>query len=200
MNDCRVSVPEGALGEWAVSQFTIAEDTPGALYYALHGRPIDPGTYTRLTKGGTGRGNIVMSDTPAEIRDHWDILYQLRTAPADTTVLIHGLGLGVVLGAALRNPNICRLDIVEIAPEVISLVAPTYTCDPRVNILEGDAFTYQWPKGKRWSIVWHDIWNTLCTDNLEEMAALHRRFGHRCDWQGSWGKEMLRAERRRNSW
>lgn len=200
MDDCRVAVPEGTVGEWAVSRFTIAKETPGTLYYALHGRPIPPGTYTRLTRGGTGIGNVVMSDTPAEVHDHWDILYQLRRAAPDTHVLIHGLGLGMVLGVALRNPSMAHVDVVEIMPEVIALVGPTYTADPRLTIHEGDAFTYQWPKGQRWNIVWHDIWNALCTDNLEEIAKLHRRFGRRCAWQGSWGKELLRVERRRNPW
>jgi len=200
VNDCKVAVPEGVRGDWAVSRFTIAKETPGALYYALHGRPIDPGTYTRLTRGGNGRENVIMSDTPAEVRDHWDILYRLRSAGPDTRVLIHGLGLGMVLGVGLHNCNIAHVDVLEIAPEVIRLVGPTYTHDPRVTIHEGDAFTYQWPKGQRWNIVWHDIWSTLCTDNLEEMGKLHRRFGRRCDWQGSWGKDFLLAERRRNSW
>lgn len=200
MDDCKVTVPEGVCGDYAVSRFTIARETPGTLYYALHGRPIGPGTYTRLTRGGNGRKNVVMSDTPAEIRDHRDILYQFRYATSDTRILIHGLGLGMILGAALRNPNIVEVDVVEIAPEVIKLVGPTYTSDPRLTIHEGDAFTYQWPKGRRWNIVWHDIWNNLCIDNLEEMARLHRRFGRRCDWQGSWGKEFLLAERYRSPW
>jgi hypothetical protein len=198
-NDCRVSVPEGSVGEWSVSQFEITKDTPDALYYAIHGRPIPPGTYTRLTRGGTGRGNVIMSDTPAEVRDHFEILYKLRLAEPETHVLIHGLGLGMVLGAALRNPNVAHVDVVEIAAEVIALVAPTYSSDPRLTIHEGDAFTYRWSTWKRWDIVWHDIWPNLCTDNLGEMATLHRKFGRRCDWQGSWGKESLRAERRRGS-
>jgi hypothetical protein len=195
----RVSVPEGNIGEWAVSRFVIEKDTPGALYYALHGRPIPPGTYTRLTKGGFGRDNVVMSDTPAEIMDHWEILRRLRRAECPTSLLIHGLGLGMVLSAALRNPKIKHVDVVEIAPEVIALVGPHYASDSRVTIQQGDAFTFTWPKGKRWNIVWHDIWNNLCVDNLMEMAKLHRAFGRRCDWQGSWGKEFLLAERRRNS-
>jgi len=200
MDDCKVRVPEGVCGDWAVSHFTITDKTPGALYYALHGRPIPPGTYTRLTKGGTGRENVVMSDTPAEMKDHCEVLRRLRRAAPGTRVLMHGLGLGIVLGAALREANIEHIDVVEIAPEVIALVGPTYTGDGRVIIHEGDAFTYEWPKDQRWSIVWHDIWNNLCIDNLEEMGKLHRRFGRRCDWQGSWGKEFLVAERRRASW
>jgi hypothetical protein len=34
------------------------------------------------------------------------------------------------------------------------------------------------------------------TDNLEDMHKLHRRFGRRADWQGSWGRSFLEHVRR----
>ena len=67
-----------------------------------------------------------------------------------------------------------------------------------LEIIEADAYLYQPPKGIRYSVVWHDIWPDLCEDNLKEMGTLHRRYGKRCDWQGSWGKELLRHHRRRD--
>jgi len=60
-----------------------------------------------------------------------------------------------------------------------------------------DCFTWKPPKGERWNVVWHDVWDTICTDNLPEMSKMHRRFGRRCDWQGSWCRERLLFERRR---
>jgi hypothetical protein len=45
--------------------------------------------------------------------------------------------------------------------------------------------------------VWHDIWLDLCTDNLEGMGKLHRKYGRRTDWQGSWEKDRLLSHRRR---
>lgn len=67
-----------------------------------------------------------------------------------------------------------------------------------------DAFTWKPAKGQKWDVIWHDIWISLCEDNLKEMATLHRRFGRRARiWQGSWGKELLqrrRRERQRRGW
>jgi hypothetical protein len=34
-------------------------------------------------------------------------------------------------------------------------------------------------KGKRYDMVWHDIWDDICSDNLEGMAKLHRKYGDR---------------------
>ena len=33
--------------------------------------------------------------------------------------------------------------------------------------------------------------------NLAEMTRLKRRFARRADWQGCWGEELLRAQKRR---
>lgn len=66
-----------------------------------------------------------------------------------------------------------------------------------LTIRLGDCFTWKPEKGARWDVVWHDVWDNICTDNLPEMTKLHRRFGRRCDWQGSWCRDRLLSERRR---
>ena len=43
----------------------------------------------------------------------------------------------------------------------------------------------------------HDIWDDICLDNLETMATLHRKYGRRCDWQGSWKRDWLKYQQRR---
>ena len=48
----KVNVPENKSGDWEVTKFTVAEHDIKAISYALHGRPIPPGTYTRLMKKG----------------------------------------------------------------------------------------------------------------------------------------------------
>jgi hypothetical protein len=78
---------------------------------------------------------------------------------------------------------------------VIDLVAP-HIADPRLTVICASAYDWQPPKGVRYNAVWHDIWDNLCTDNLVEMARLHRKYARRCDWQGSWGKEILRYRKR----
>jgi hypothetical protein len=177
----KVDVPEGKKGNWTVERFTL-DRSP--IYDALKGRSIAPGTYTRLMRGGS----VVMSDTPAEQRDHIGFAIKARGH-----VLINGLGIGMCLGAALKKPEVTKATVVEIDPDVIELVGPHYMKDPRVEIINASAFDYEPPKGVRYGAVWHDIWDDICTDNLPEMHKLHRKYGRRADWQGSWGREI--AER-----
>ena len=51
---------------------------------------------------------------------------------------------------------------------------------------QADALEYKPPRGEQYDVVWHDIWPNICTDNLPEMHKLHRKYGRRCNWQGSW--------------
>jgi len=194
----KVSVPEGGDGEWHVERFDV--DEKGASFHnmraAMHGgrREIYPGQYTKLKCGGC----LVMSDTPAEIGDHFGPIRKSKELGGHC--LIHGLGIGMVAQAILNNPEVNLLTVVELSPKVIRLVGPHYKemFGERLCIIEGDAFTWKPPKGAHYSVVWHDVWNDLCTDNLEGMHKLHRRFGRRCDWQGSWGRELLESESRRS--
>lgn len=188
MNKYQVDIPEGAVGNWKVERFTIERpclhETLSMLKY---GRGVPPGTYTMLKRGGT----VVMSDTPDEIRDHLKFIWK-----AHGRCLIHGLGLGMALRAILAKDTVTQVDIVEQSPEVIALVGPSYQSDPRVNIHQGDAFTFKFQPHTRWDCAWHDIWDDLCTDNLAEMSKLHTRYGRRTSWQDSWGRSLLLSRRR----
>jgi len=178
----KVAVPEGKSGIWEIAKFDVGGGPDfEALRLALHGRPITPGTYTRLMRGRT----LVMSDTPAEMRDHHGFVLA-----AKGHCLINGLGLGMCLAAALKKEEVTKVTVIEISEDVISLVAPTYTNDHRVEIVHASAFDYQPPKGVRYGAVWHDIWDNICADNLPEMHKLHRKYGRRADWQGSWCRDQ----------
>jgi len=137
-----------------------------------------------------------MSDTPAEMTDHYSFVRQ-----AKGNVLINGLGIGMVLNAILKNDSpaskVEKVTVIEIDQDVIGLVGPHYLRDHRVEIVHADAFDYQPPKGVRYDAVWHDIWDTICTDNLDAMAMLHRKYGRRTDWQGSWCRNECLASRQR---
>lgn len=186
-----VSVPEGSSGNWRIERFEITEDnarienmrmcfSPG-----MGRRTLSPGNYTRLMRGGS----VVMSDTDAEKADHSYAVYQARG-----TILINGLGIGMVLNACLLKPEVERAVVVEKSADVISLCADHYRKQfgSRVEIVEADAMQFTPSKGERFGMVWHDIWDNICADNLPEMATLHRRYGRRCDWQGSWCKELCK--------
>ena len=189
-NQYKVNVSEGTSGKWAVQKFIVHENDPGLLYYAIHGRPVSPGTYTKLVSRDSY--DPVMSDTPAEVSDHFPIIHR-----ATGRCLINGLGLGVVLKALLNQPSVTHVDVVEIEQDVINLVWPTYQNDSRACLHHADAFTINWPKGTRWDCAWHDIWPSICTDNLPEITRLKRKYASRVAWQGAWVEHLLRSYRGR---
>jgi hypothetical protein len=183
-----VSVPEGSAGKWAVRRFTVGEQEASMtrLSAMKYGRGyVPPGTYTELRHGG----RLIMSDTPDERRDHYPPVVE-----AKGHILINGLGIGMVLAACLKRPAVTRATVVEIDPDVIALVAPHYD-DPRVEVINADAFEYRPPKGIRYGMVWHDIWPDICGDNLPEMTRLKRKYGKRADWQGCWCESQCRRGR-----
>lgn len=186
----KVSVPEGKSGVWKVERFHVSENGANlhnyqCLFNGQSGRQIAPGTYTRLMRDGKV---TVMSDTPAEIVDHMEVIYR-----AEGDVLLHGLGIGVVLNAVLKKPEVNSVIVVENSRDVIDLVGPHYLkkFSDKVRIVEGDALTWKPAPNSWWNVVWHDIWDSICSDNLSEMKTLHRRFGRRSGWQGSWSREWL---------
>lgn len=173
----KVQIPEAVRGAWRVERFKA--DQLGAFMYAMKGRgmPADE-EFTRLMRGNT----LVMSDTPAEMRDHYSAVLKARGS-----CLINGLGIGMVLKAILKRPEVSDVTVVELSQEVLDMVAPHYK-DPRVTFVHADAFAYKPPAGKRFQMVWHDIWYYICADNLPQMHTLHRKYGRRADWQGSWAR------------
>lgn len=191
MNIPNVDVPEGTSGSWRVERFSVSNEdvklhnmrccfSPG-----MGRRTIKAGSYTRLMLGS----NVVMSDTDAEKMDHWRAVYN-----AKGTILINGLGIGMVLNACLLKQEVEHAIVVEQSSDVISLVAPHYISKfgSKLTVIESDAMSYSPPKGVRFGMVWHDIWDDICLDNLESMKTLHRRYGRKTDWQGSWSRELLR--------
>lgn len=178
-----INVPDGKSGEWEVSTF-IVSDNDAKLFnirevFSRRYRTIHPGTYKKLTQNNY----IIMSNTPAEIRD---LIHFIRLAHG--SILINGLGLGVVLSAILQKEAILDVTIIEKSKDVINLVAPTYIQDERIEIINDDAFEFKPPKGKGYDFAWHDIWSDICADNLPEMTRLHRKYAKRTSWQDSWCK------------
>lgn len=186
MSVFRCDLPESSRGPWTIEQFEVELDLQN-LRMMRDGRGCYPGRYTRLAHKTRG---VVMSDTTAEIADHF-VPYRL----ARGRVLLHGLGLGCLLKAVLTKSDVAHIDVVEIDPDIIHMVGPHFD-DPRVTIHAGDCFTYKWPPNTKWDVVWHDVWDEVTTDNLPQMTKLHRRFGHRSNWQDSWCKSLCQHYRR----
>lgn len=144
---------------------------------------------------GEEHWSVVMSDTPDEMNDHHDVLLN-----ASGRVLVHGLGLGCVTNCLIHMPHVAEIDVVEIDEDVIALTWPrlveaAFAQRKTLNLHVGSCVDIKWPVGSHWNYVWHDIWSAIEPDNLSDdklaehnisYATLHRKFGGRCDRQGSW--------------
>lgn len=186
-----ITVPDGVSGKWAVKSFEVTEKD--AQRYNISSSivrfnaQISPGKYKKLTYFD----DTIMSNTPMEIRTHHTAIDQ-----AQGNVLVMGLGLGMYLTAILTKDNIHKVTVIEKSEDVITLVAPSFKHDPRVTIIHADAYTWKPPKGEYYNFIWHDIWPSICSDNLKEMTNLKRRFVRKCDQQMCWAEtECKRAKR-----
>ena len=178
-----VTLPEMQKGDWKIEHFTVDRID---FHSEFRGRGVPMGgKYTRAVR----RGTLVMSDTPSEQRDHYEAVRK-----ATGSCLLNGLGIGMVLKNILLKNDVTDVTVVEISQDLIDMVSPHYD-DQRVTFVCSDAFEFKPPKGKRYNMVWHDIWDYICGDNLPEMAKLHRKYGRRTDWQGSWCKMECQRNR-----
>ena len=189
----RSSVPPGNKGDWKVERFVV--DRTGAMQHNFReiargfseSRFIVPGVYTRLVRNDT----VVMSDTPAERAEALDLLRE-----ATGKMLINGLGLGWTIEACIQKPSVDHITVVEISPDVIELTGKylQQKFPGRLTIIQHNALTYKAPRGQCFDVVWHDIWDDIVSDNYEQMKTLHRKYGRRCGWQGSWCREEVVAD------
>jgi hypothetical protein len=188
-------VPNGRCGDWRIEQFIVskAESETTLLRAIITDRIsefVAPGIYTRLVRNHT----VVMSDTLMELQTNSDFIHE-----AHGSVLINGLGLGVALAAILRKPEVKCVTIIEAAQEVITLVAPAFQRDPRVQIIHADAFTYQPANTTKFDVVWHDIWDDFASENLSQMDKLENKYAAHTIWQASWGREICEALRQKHN-
>ena len=178
-------------GKWEVQEFEVSEDNAILFNFkeSLHGttRTITSGKYIKLAH----KGCLVMSNTPAELSELSPFERALkRYAVDDKPILINGLGLGIALQVALFYPC-SEIYIIEIDKDLIKEISK-YFPERKIRFINADALKYVAPKGLKYSVVWHDIWDTICLDNIPEMTTLHRKYGRRCDWQSSWSKDMIK--------
>ncbi|MBR1951862.1 MAG: hypothetical protein IKA32_04760 [Lentisphaeria bacterium] len=130
-------------------------------------RFISPGTYTQIT--GKGRG-IIMSNTPAEIGGHMEFYHA-----ATGRVMIGGLGIGMILEAVLKKPEVTSITVIEKEQEIIDLVSPFYANEEKIKIVCGDVFSPQdyLAPGTKFDRLYFDIWDTINADNYPEMKDLN---------------------------
>lgn len=187
----KVSVPEGKKNNISIEKFTVSKMESGFSIFSYGpSRIVEAGEYTRLMFGK----QVIMSDTSNEIRDHFKPIIK-----AKGKCLVAGLGIGVVLQALLRKKEVEFVTVVEKSQDVIDLVEPHYRelfGWDKFEIICADIFYWKPPKGVKYEMAWYDIWFNICSDNLPEMHKLHRKFGNKTSWQGSWCRGILERKRR----
>ena len=119
------------------------------------------------------------------------------------------IGMGMVLVPMLSNPEVRNVTVLESNLHVIRLVEQAVRAyvgcilECKLTVIQADAYVWNpWP-GVKWDCIYFDIWPDICTDNLEGIAKLKRRYAKRLNrdnpkaWMDAWVEGRLRAQRRR---
>lgn len=187
-----VSLPEGERPTARITRFTLTEEdirweNLRMCRDGMAHRCVAPGTYTRLVADG----ELQMTDTPAEKADHLD---PVRHATGECLVM--GLGIGMVATAMALKPEVTKITVIEKNADVIALVAPHLS--PKIEVIHADALTWEPPPGKKWDVIWHDIWPTICLDDCETRNLLSRRYARRWRvYHGLWAQDEIRREQKK---
>ena len=185
----RSRLEPGISGEWTLEAFEITQPSSEA-DQRPHWAQNAPGTYMRLRV----RDVVMMTDT---LEEWWTQKEGIAEAcRRGGHILITGLGLAMVVDSMFQTPGsrVEKITVVEASEDVISLIAPQVLprYPDRLEIVHGDAFTWQPPPDSRFTVAWHDIWpSPFTSSNEEEMQRIEAHYAGYCDWQGFWGRDMV---------
>lgn len=192
-------VPEGAIGSARLEHFVVTKrlaDYSNLRSIFSREPSVQEGSYVRLYVSG----RLMMSDTDAERSSNLEVVHR-----AKGQVLIAGLGVGMILCPILAKQGVQSVEVVEASPDVIQLVEPSLKKVPgadKLQVIEADILTWKPTSGRKWDVIYFDIWPDICLDNLPQMQLLHRRFGRHKNpggWMGSWEHNRLLRERGREA-
>lgn len=178
---------EGKSGSWQVKAIVVSDndaklDFIRCLCKGHAHRAVLAGKYWTLTF----KGEVIMSNTPAEINDHRELFKN-----AHGRVLITGLGLGMAAEVVASKPEVESVTVIEKSKDVVKLIRSFMP--GRVQVIIGDAFDVPLPdKTLPFDYAWHDIWPTISEDNLPEMRKLKRAYSHLAKKQGFWSLNEFR--------
>lgn len=154
---------EEKIGDYKIEKFSISENNFLAM---IQGVPI--GNYVRLKYCG----EIVMSNTPMEIRTNIPIMCN-----GYGDILIVGLGIGCILGCLDSNDKVNSVTVLERSEEVIQLNHLEGRFSDKVKVIHADA--WEWKRKRndlKYDCIWLDIWNYINKDVYEEMKTLKAKY------------------------
>ena len=189
-------LPEGRAGDWVLERFTVPDLT--TQQQKMDTRPdwakSDSGSYTHLRR----HHETFMTD----LYDEWctQKIAMEEALQRGGTVLITGLGLGMIVESIFNTPGcaVTHITVIEKSADVIQLVAPHLAekYGDRLHIIHADAFTWEPSPQAHFTVGWHDIWpNPFAPETEPDMQRLQRHYQNYCDWQGSWAREFQRMQR-----
>lgn len=186
----QVRVKPSSFGEWEISNFNITEED--AKFFNMRNvfnnrqhLNVKAGSYTKLIKNG----DVVMSNTQMEL-DTNAIAY----SEAQGTILIAGLGMGMILDAILSKPDVNFVRVIELDQSIINNIGVLYKDDPRVEIIQGDILEYKPSESEKYDYIWFDIWTFICEDNCDDFLNLYNTFKNNCEYMSFWGLEYFSEE------
>ena len=153
------------------------------------------GDYTRLKVGS----ELMMSDTLMERRTNGDFIIK-----ANGRVLIACLGLGLIIHNIIDKDIVKEIIVIEKYQDVIDLVAPKFN-HPKLKIICADIFEWKPERSEKFDTIYFDIWPTISTENLPQMAILSNRFKSYLNrkneqrFMDSWLKKHLQNRKRREN-
>lgn len=177
-------VPEGSVGNVSISHMVMEDErvqheklmsmmsfTSG---YGRETYDLQAGTYCKLINDG--RKIIEMTDTPMERRTNLEFIRN-----AHGSVLIGGLGIGMIIVPLLTRESVTDITVVEINQDIIDLVwshidALPRTCD--LNIVCADVMTWRPENGIKFDSLYFDIWPDISGDNWDDMKKISRSWWH----------------------
>ena len=131
--------------------------------------PPEPYLYTSLLMGADELMDDSL-DTLSYMQPVLDYVNEMTNlgTPVES-VLLGGLGLGCLISGLLKLDSIVSIDVLELYPDVIDLVGPAFTGDPRVNLVQADVTVPAYgrpypggdtfpPEGTTWDLAWFDTW------------------------------------------
>jgi len=176
-----------------LSKFNFDESNPHSRMYNLRmvrdngfSFRVHTGDYVRLHVNG----ELMMTDTGME---------RISNKPfmdaAHGTVMVAGLGVGLVLNTILKKESVNRVVVVEKYQDVIDLVGPVFR-NEKLEIVCADINEYA--TEEKFDVIYFDIWPEIGTQNLPEIKALHKKFRRNLNkpnpkkWIGIWMHDHIK--------
>lgn len=198
------AIPAGWSGPWFIRKTKLAVNVP--VDRNGHQIIVPAALYTHLFRVTDSTlhldppGEVVMEDTPIELKTHLSFMMRARGR-----VLVTGLGLGCVVRGLLANPAVEHITCIEKSKDVLKLVSPHMPQTDRLAIVHADAFEWVAKNKSTFDYAWHDLWTDrdagephLDFWHTQLIASLWDRVRHQGAWKYSRTARALLKARGRN--